>query len=82
MVYEFPRLHIDPDEDGQVNQDMVDITERTQIHYFDRALLLNSQPGGFYRDYLPLQEDLNATGLADQQQYVQTRALFLSVKDV
>ncbi|KAI7883943.1 hypothetical protein K492DRAFT_192142 [Lichtheimia hyalospora FSU 10163] len=82
QVFEFPTLRIDPDEDGQVNQDMVDVTEQILIHLFDRALLLNSQPGGFYRDYLPLQEDLNATGLADQQQYVQTRELFFGQQPV
>lgn len=76
IVYEFPRLRIDADENGNVDQNQVDITEQVLIHLFDRALLLNSQPGGFYRDYLPIDEDLAATGLGDPQQFIETRNLF------
>lgn len=76
LVYEFPRLEVNAGPNGEIDHDLVDITEQILIHLFDRDVLLNSQPGGFYRNYLPLQDDLESIGLANQGQFIQTRNLF------
>lgn len=45
LVYEFPRLEINAGPNGEIDHDLIDITEQILIHLFDRDVLLNSQPG-------------------------------------
>ncbi|CDH59130.1 predicted protein [Lichtheimia corymbifera JMRC:FSU:9682] len=44
---------------GQRNDNyiLLDSTERILIHLLDRAVILNSQPGGYFINYLPLAQD-------------------------
>ncbi|CDH59006.1 predicted protein [Lichtheimia corymbifera JMRC:FSU:9682] len=57
------------------NQGLVDATEQILIHLFGRQFLLNSQPGGFYRAYIPEEQDLTIAGLRNDQLL---RGLFIS----
>lgn len=50
-VYEVPSLRLPS------NHALLDTHEQVLLHIFDRAVCLNSQPGGFYRSYQPSNED-------------------------
>lgn len=63
QVLEVPSLFVA----APTNQELVDATEQILIHLFGRQFLLNSQPGGFYRAYLPEEQDLAMAGLRNDQ---------------
>lgn len=67
QVFEVPSLFVPAAQGGGINQELVDASEQLLIHLFGRQFLLNSQPGGFYRAYLPQQEDLVTSGLTEDQ---------------
>lgn len=64
QVFELTSLFV-ASEQGVIDQALVDATEQVLIHLMGRSVLLNSQPGGFYRQYMPEDEDLNDSGAAD-----------------
>lgn len=66
-VFEIPSLFVPAAQGVPTDQGLVDATEQILIHLFGRQYLLNSQPGGFYRAYLPQQDDLAISGLTQDQ---------------
>lgn len=67
IVYEIPTLRL------PVDHPLVDTNEQVLLHIFDRAVCLNSQPGGFYRSYQPSNEDNTLMGhvLTDRMDQLQ-----------
>lgn len=57
-VFEFTLLQA-PDKQFRrsADRDLVDSTEQVLIHLFGRHVLLNSQPGGYYRSYVPNKDE-------------------------
>lgn len=56
-----------------VDHALVDTHEQVLLHIFDRAVCLNSQPGGFYRSYQPSSADNTLMGhvLTDRMEQLQ-----------
>ncbi|KAI8073292.1 hypothetical protein BC940DRAFT_316026 [Gongronella butleri] len=57
-IFELPELQVALPQTDPKRDELVDATEQFLVHLFDRGCLLNSQPGGLYSSYLPLDDDV------------------------
>lgn len=74
QVFEVQPLVIAAEPNGIINQGLVGATEQILIHLFGRQFLLNSRPEGFYRAYLPEEQNLAIAGLENDRLF---RDLFI-----
>ncbi|KAG2225101.1 hypothetical protein INT45_011783 [Circinella minor] len=58
-VYLVPNFSFDSEEQNYGQRHLIDGREQILIHFLGRSVLLNSQPGGFYRAYQPGQDDVD-----------------------
>lgn len=67
-VFEFTRLNLQGQQPRHpMDRDTVDGIEIFLIHLFGRHILLNSQPGGYYRSYVPNQGERACINTLDFQ---------------
>ncbi|KAI8145507.1 hypothetical protein BJV82DRAFT_603920 [Fennellomyces sp. T-0311] len=59
-IFAVPNLSVEGATANADQRDAVDGREQVLIHFLSRTVLLNSQPGGYYRGYVPEQGDVQS----------------------